>query len=324
VALVGAAALGALVWLDLVDHQRWARAGMAETRRRAQELRLALTENLPVYRGQLTLTTCDVRGAGTDNAVQVKLNAGNGTWLDYSHDDFERGSTFTYDVALDHVADLRDISMLEISKRGFDAWCLRRVELHVNNGLIFEAHYPGAGRWLGHTPIDRRTLTLSREDLRRNRAWAAYRPSVPPRRIAREEITSRLESAVGHALHGQRATWRQVTGRGIQLERTGHFTYAGMLNLKAKLDNWPDPSIDLAFTLAVSCVSGELRMRVRDLTFAVDSPWYSDLATFGIGDVLIRRVLQRTFGDFTVTRRTMILICPPELGIAQNGDLRLY
>lgn len=313
---------GGLVWVGLLDLEDLTDPDIARTRRRAQALALALSENLPVYRVQLRTTTCSLPGAGTDNAVQVKLNATNSTWLDYSHNDFERGADFTYDLGLDGVDALRDVAMLEVSKRGDDAWCLRALELYVNNDRIFARSYPPAGRWLAAGAT--RTLTVSGAQLRRNAVWRAYRPSLPPKRLGRAELESRIESAVGNALYGSRVTWRRLGGRAVELERATRMTYRGALHLEARLENWPDPEIHAVFQLAVSCRAGALTVRVRELTFAVDSPWYADAATLGMVDRKIERTLEQAVRNVSLRRTTSILVCPPALAITRGGDLLLY
>jgi hypothetical protein len=322
--LLGGSVLGTLHWLGVLDAGDWTSARIVETRRRAHELAATLSESLPVYRVQLRTTTCNLPAAGTDNAVHVKLNPANGTWLDYSHDDFERGASFTYDLGLDNITFLGDISMLQISKNGGDAWCLRNLKLYVNNDLIFERSYPASGRWLGGARRGKGTLLIPAERLRGDRNWAAYRPSLPPDRIARDELESRIESAVGNALYGHRVTWRRLRGEAVELTRAGRLTYGGELGLEVKLDNWPDPEIDVKFQLAVACSAGELTMRIRKLDLDVDSPWYSDVATLGILDEKIEQTLRQALRNVSLTRSTAVLVCPPALAITSNGDLQLY
>lgn len=322
--LLGGSALGALDSLGVVDLGDWTRASVLRTRRGARELAQALSENVPVYRVQLGATTCNLPGAGTDDTVHVRLNAGNGTWLDYSQNDFERAATFTYDLGLDGVAALRDIALLEISTDGDDAWCLRDVTLLVNNEVIFRRTYPPAGRWLSQVPGGRRALAFSGEHLRSHPSWEGYRPSLPPNPIPRAELESRMESAVGNALHGQQVTWRRLPGRAVALTRAGRLTYAGALELEARLDNWADPEIRVTFHLAISCRSGQLTMRVRKLAFQVDSPWYADVASFGMVDKKVEQRLRTAVEGLSLTRSTALFVCPPALGITKDGDLKLY
>ncbi len=287
-------------------------------------LHAALLDALPVHRIQLMTTTCNLPAAGTDNSVQVKLNAANSTWLDYSHNDFARGASFTYDLGLEHILILGDISTLQISKKGSDSWCLRRLKLYVNNSLIFEKVYPPSGRWLNNRRRDRPKLTITGEQLRRDPNWAAYTPQLPPDRIRRRELESRIESAVGDALHGQKLTWRRSHGRAVDLGRRSQLRYRGDIHLELRLDNWHDPEVDVSFQLAISCGVGQLTMRVQRLKIDVDSPWYADLATLGALDGTIEDRLRQALRNVPLRRSTTILICPPALGIMRNGDLRLY
>jgi hypothetical protein len=94
-----------------------------------------------VWRLQITFHTADVSDAGTHDCVRVRLTSLNETWLDYSRDDFERGDVFTYDLNLDHVSDLSDISLLDIYKDDDNGWCLQEFSLLVNGVPIYNQYF---------------------------------------------------------------------------------------------------------------------------------------------------------------------------------------
>ena len=73
----------------------------------------AADETTPVWQVLLAVQVCDVSNAGTDNVVQVRLNAGNLTGLDHPWNDFERADSRTYPLLLTGVARLQDISLPE-------------------------------------------------------------------------------------------------------------------------------------------------------------------------------------------------------------------
>ena len=138
------------------------------------------------------------------------------------------------------------------------------------------------------------------------------------------KLESRIESAVGDALHGQKLTWRRRRGRAVELRRTSRLSYRGDIHLEVRLDNWPDPEVDVSFRLAISCGAGRLAASVRRLKLDVDSPWFSDVATLGALDEKIEGKLRHAIRNLPLTRSAMVLICPPALGVMRNGDLRLY
>src|SRR5688572_27399616 len=71
------------------------------------EPRVALaapSEDLRVWRVQIRFVTDGASNMGTDDDVEVSLNDGNHTWVDYGRDDFETGDDFTYDLLLTNIS----------------------------------------------------------------------------------------------------------------------------------------------------------------------------------------------------------------------------
>ncbi|MGW1023850.1 PLAT/LH2 domain-containing protein [Streptomyces sp. NPDC002577] len=80
--------------------------------------------------GDLSISTCNVGGAGTDDEVSVRLHSYNGLTTDWQvlGGDFERGSREVFDLpALPDGWDLT--SAVELRKEGADDWCVRSVRL---------------------------------------------------------------------------------------------------------------------------------------------------------------------------------------------------
>lgn len=77
-----------------------------------------------MYRAQLRVKTANVKHAGTNDAVMVRLGSLPGTWLDVATNDRERGRTNLYDIGLfterKRGVIIRDIQALNISKTGSD------------------------------------------------------------------------------------------------------------------------------------------------------------------------------------------------------------
>ena len=85
--------------------------------------------------------------ANTDDAVQVRLNGRNATWMDQPGDDRERGDLFTYDLMLTDpsgistLSRVRDITMLEVTKTGSDGWCFTTLDLMINGKSIYSQSF---------------------------------------------------------------------------------------------------------------------------------------------------------------------------------------
>jgi hypothetical protein len=139
--------------------------------------------------GDLSVSTCNVSGAGTDDAVSVRLHSFNGMTTDWQvlNGAFEPGSREVFDLA--ELPDGWDLtSAVEFSKVGPDDWCLRSARLGLNGGgwrpgPLKARSFPFRGspyRWIGdnlppgaHTQPDGRvyiysypTLTVSWHRLR--------------------------------------------------------------------------------------------------------------------------------------------------------------
>ncbi|OAH15374.1 PLAT/LH2 domain-containing protein [Streptomyces jeddahensis] len=130
--------------------------------------------------GDLSVSTCNVTGAGTDDEVSVRLHSHNGMTTDWqvldlpNYDDFQRGSRAVYDLA--ELPDGWDLtSSVEFRKEGPDDWCLRSVSLGRDVGWrpgpLNDRSFPFWGfryRWIGddlppgaHTQPDGRVYIYS-------------------------------------------------------------------------------------------------------------------------------------------------------------------
>ncbi len=223
-----------------------------------------------VIRAQIEITVADIPHAGTDDPINVRLNspasapyvpAGNSTWVDYGRDDFERGSTFTYD--LQTVDDLSDITLLTIEKHGTDETCLESVRLMLNTtdsgeGVTVFEHVFGSTwancHWIngnsGHSPM----VTFFHDDLRAHPAWpepssdwcgdssdACGLRAFP---MSLSTLKSRFEAVAGHLLHFQGNTeWRG--NNAFELELIDYRTLFVQLHLKADIPILSNPDVDL-------------------------------------------------------------------------------
>lgn len=263
-------------------------------------------EDYPVWRAQLRTTVCDKTHAGTDNDVRVKLNGTNSTWLDYHHDDFERGDSYTYDLKLEGIARFGDITQLRISKTGDNGLCLKKIELKLNDKRVFLKEYAD-GRWLDG---DETVLTIPSSELR-GTSWLAYSlPTSGQFVVGNAELESRIEAAVGDALRtsgSEPVRWGDITGEAVQVYWMEKDRAGVDLDLKAIVDNWSDPTVDVEFHLNLSCFLGSPRISVSDLDVNVDTGWFSStvlwiidkLQNFGLEIIVVSFAINPALGAIT-------------------------
>lgn len=244
-----------------------------------------------VGRLQLLVSVADVADAGTDDGLSVRLNDlsgynephGSFTHLDYSRDDFERNSSFPYDLDLAGVADLGDINQIFLEKTGSDGLCLRELQLLVNGRVVFVRTFGNTSSsclWLDNSPGHSRTFTVPRAELRSAAPWQAYQPPALQLVISRAELESRIEGLTGNAIHGSEIYWGHIYGRAVEISQTNATTLHIDLDLAASVDWLPNPEVDVDMDLGVGFVpSGggwELQISTINSAVNVDYAWWAE------------------------------------------------
>ena len=235
----------------------------------------------PVARVQLQVKTADIGGAGTrDKRTSVSLAPGNSTWLDIPGDDFGRGTRSHYDLLPTGIADMTDIEHLRLAGGADDPWCVDMVSLLVNGREVFREDFdsqPDGCRWFrrgSRTTV----LKVPHRTLRDHPAWSYRRPGGVTFaqgedgkevriRIDARELESRLESLIGHAIHGEDARWR---GDGVVLSRSP--IRGDQVHVKTRLEEtWTptragldvDVDFDLFFAVSQDEPGSEIRLTVE-------------------------------------------------------------
>lgn len=159
--------------------------------------------NTPVWRARLWVQVCDYADAGTDNKVLAALNSANYTVLDTPVNDFQRASAVSYDLLLTGVTKLADIQYLKIFKGGSDGVCIARLQLLVNERLIYDRIPSAAQQWLDdeYYSYDSRIFQIPGSTLRAHSAWQAWTAPARPRILEASEMVSRLNTAVGTGMY---------------------------------------------------------------------------------------------------------------------------
>jgi hypothetical protein len=260
----------------------------------------------PVWRAQAYVKVCGSNNAGTDNDVRVRLNGVNSTWLDYSRNDFQAGSEFTYDLTLGGVRTFGDVTQFRISKTGADGLCLKEIRLLLNGATVFSKSY--SGKWLdGNNTV----LTIATTELR-GAAWNSY---VPPTsadfRIGNGELESRIESATGDAMRVPGPS--QIGWENAPSEEDVTVAYLTKtsamvdLDLRARVNNWPDQNVDVDYRINLACMLGEPRITTSNFKAELETGpitgtllWIVDvLQDLGVEEVAVAFAIHPALGAIT-------------------------
>jgi len=260
-----------------------------------------------IYRAQIEIQTCNRKHAETDDAIGVRLNQQNNTWLDYSRNDFERNSTFTYDLMLERVRYIEDISKIELHKRGSHGVILRKFVLRVNGRAIYSKDFGSSCHTLDNDSGYKRSYTVSSNQLRSHSSWQSYdQPPLPPA-ISRAEIISRIEGIVGNAFRtiDTPVPVKWDGSNAVKVSRRGPQSLSVKVDLKASIKYLPDDSFDVLFDINLQCNNGRIviestRPRTDGLT---------------IGD--------RTLGDRIIVNMNLGASSCPQIQVTNNGDVNL-
>jgi tetratricopeptide (TPR) repeat protein len=316
---------------------------------------------LPVWRIQLRIRTADIPDAGSDDSVQVCLNSPddtyvpslNSTWLDYGPrpidpssifllDDFARGRDFPYDLLLDNVAELSDITMLMLHKEGSDAVAIAELSLCVNGVEVFSRQFGETTRtclWLdegdGHSPI----YTIHYPELRAHPKWQAFlarrpQPFTPDDdgelsfRIENKEIVSRIEGMVGNFLHGTSAYWGHFYGSAwVEAVRLDEQRLRVDLDLAAEATGL-NPEVDINFDLKFEAICDEqdkppyIKVTTENFDAEADFDTLQEIVTFGIINFWEDNIADRIEESFKPITQEISTggICPT-VQVTENGDI---
>jgi hypothetical protein len=271
-------------------------------------------ETDPIWRVQLRIQTADVEDAGTDDNVRVALNLNNNTWLDYGRDDFPRNNTFTYDLKLDHVATIADLSHLYLAKTGSDGLCVKALELLVNGRLIYTETFPGYGHWLDNSGGHSNIYEVNYTQLRQDNSWQAYFQPLPPLVIDRPELESRIESIMGDFATGNRLQWGHRYGRAFVEATKGGALNTVHVDLDMELDvPGFNPEVDIDFDLQVLCASNQVQLKVLNPRVVVDSNWITEVLSYGLINLLdnyLSSEATKALRGINLSRNISVPSCP--------------
>ncbi len=239
-------------------------------------------EDVAVWRLQVKITTDGRSDANTDDKAYVQI--GNSTqnrfYLDKGGDDRERNRTDVYDLVNVGVTKIRDIRFLKIAKQGTDGWCIKKVEILVNNvpTPIYQKTYSSC-QWIDGNDGHPSSITIASHQLRQYSQWkytSQNQGSIwfpPLGTLPRDMFENIVESLFGHLRHVQNdlkgVYWGKKYGsRWVEASYkagpnpTIHFD----LDLAKDVNNFFDPEVDVDFDLVFSCANGKITLELQNPT----------------------------------------------------------
>lgn len=243
-------------------------------------------EDMSVFRIQLRLTTGVGSSAGTDESPYVQFNNEDKKFfLCKGIDNFEEGHTDTYDVLTEDVKHVKDIKFIKFGVKGEDGWCLKRVQLFINDNdfPLFAKTYNGPGACMDN----KGTFTIPYSDLRNAAGWK-YTPLhrdmwKPPVMISKDMIKSLVECSIGNQLNNISGfAWGTTTGidtrwgECVEYSKVNDSTLHFDLDLQRTLYG-PNPEVDVDFDLTFSCRKNKIIMLMKNLKTGTN--WVGDAQT---------------------------------------------
>lgn len=287
---------------------------------RQSEMRCAYTRdanNIPVWQLQLRVKVANFADAGSDAPLRITMgdtgeHLGVDTHLDYSHDDFERNSDFTYFLNVGHISELSDITNLAISNVSGDEpdhIYIEEINLLVNGHEIFGRHFgvtSSSALRIGSLPHG-----IGHDELRSNPSWQAFVNSSlndntfnqPPIsvdsdgrfqiRIPPDEVVQRIEMLAGHARSSSynnraRFKWGHFSGPAVEVTQKSTNAIHVDLDMEATINNWPNPDVDIDFDVELTkqCNNAEHKLTVdlssQNFTSNVDYNLWGEILSAGV------------------------------------------
>lgn len=244
-------------------------------------------EDITLYRIQLRLTTGRGNDAGTDQGVYVQFNPSDEQFfMSRGIDNYEEGHTDTYDILSSVVQKVKDIKFMKFGIKGSDGWCLKKVELFLNDNdfPVYTKTYAGRGQCMDNNA----SFTISGSELRRNSGWAYTSNHLDmwkaPAMISKDMIRSLVECSIGNQLnHRTGFGWGTKSGIDtrwgdvVEMNRVNDHTLHFDLDLQRFL-NGPNPEVDIDFDLEFICDNGRIKTEMKN--YSSGTNWVGEAQEF--------------------------------------------
>lgn len=218
-----------------------------------------------IFRVQLQITTGTSGGGGTDDVIDATLGgygngtaAGGTTQLDLPGDDFQAGSTRTYDlVNMGDISELGDIHSVILYKHGSDDWCVANMVLIVDGIPVSSADFGPPCTTIGGYGA----VSVSSAQLRADPRWASFKvPGVSAvsnpdgtttisLQIPRLEIEQRIAAETGDSIQGTDLYW----GDDGAVSVSPYSSASDQVHMHMAADEFgPDPGVNIDFKLVAT------------------------------------------------------------------------
>lgn len=273
----------------------------------APEASAISTEDTPVFRVQFQISLDRLTGDGGDD-VEVRLNGNNSTWL-YTGSPIKPNFSPIFDLTLDNVETLSDISVLWINKLGNDHWYVKSVRLRVNDRTIFDKGFYEPLLLSGNA-----TYLIPSVELRNDYWWRLYTFPGPPSVISDSSLRAQIEGIVGdYLVDNMWKGWSSATlmWRYPEIETLGA---SRSVFVSLSLKSMATASISVRFNIEFSCGAGKIFLNTRNLNMdypVVDSASMNNktmLQTFI--QLALPATLQRNLQRVTYTNALGQPACP--------------
>ena len=298
------------------------------------------SDTVVVWRAELFLRTGTRDKADTDDPVFVGLSKresfeldgmmGNdlnldGTWLDYAHNDFEKGAEQMYDIRLVNIGRLRDVTRILLGKQGTDGWCVASAQLDLNGHRVFSKSFPNNCDFLDG---DHREKHIGYLELRSHAAWPGPNVEVLgfPDRFTREDIEQMVQTEVGNFMFGTETRWKTVDGVRIAVSRRSSTSVAVQLGVEqthskslvltdASIDIPARIDFDIRFESACNGSTPEVVISVDNVEVEVQFPLFAELMSEVVED--------RVEGFLGQLNRSFGIQIRPIFQVTSRGDVEV-
>jgi hypothetical protein len=285
-------------------------------------------ENIPVWRLQLRVKTSGKKNANTDDEVYVKFTGKRSSkyFLDRAGDDREKNKVNTYDILDPNISSIRDIKFMHMMINGNDGWCVKSVELLINDikTPVFTKKYKSC-HWLDGNSDKGPSLYITGKELRKSSSWKYTSKNkaiwLPPMLIKRTTMEQMVESYIGHMMNDNKdmrnLEFGKKYGRAyVEAKKAGSNRLKFDIDLKYKVNNAPDPAVDVDFDLVVKCHNNKIQLKAESVKGQLNIP----LAT------KIIRMFKSSFGKMDMGNFNFgsnnVPFCPT-IKVKQNGDISI-
>jgi hypothetical protein len=228
---------------------------------------------LKIWRVQLYIYIADKDDAGTNDQVNVQLNATNNTLLNGDRSDFDRAQGRAWDLRLDGINQISDLDYLRISKTGSDGICIRYMSLKINNRVIYVEDFPN-GLWLDDSGGFSNIYLLDDYFMRQRLDWIYFEQLALPTIIPVDETRARLETLVGDFIPTASLDWGGPLYNyyGVELWVVTTNMWHVDLDLHGcKISNYLSDEADVDFDLTISCANAKPNFLVSNVVISASN-----------------------------------------------------